>query len=303
MRFAKIYVEITDVCNLRCSFCPPTGRPPLYMCEADFELYLSRLAPFGDHLYLHVKGEPLLHPSLGDLLAIAARHGFAASVTTNGTLLEEKAGVLLGAANIRKLGISLHSHSGAADVDEYWRGVASFLELHRAVRPFPVSLRLWNRRAGVLPPETKRLWTLLRQRYPAAGEWASAADGARAIKLDEKVFANQADLFAWPELDFPQGAEARGRETNRPSGLRGFCLALRNQVAVLVDGRVVPCCLDGEGAMALGNLRDMELGDILGSVRARAIYDGFSRRTLVEELCRSCGYRRRFDSPEDTPQT
>lgn len=282
VRFPKIYLEITDVCNLSCLFCPPTGRTPEFMRLEDFERYLEKLSPFGDHLYLHVKGEPLLHPALGDLLAAAAARLFAVSITTNGTLLREKAALLLAAGNIRKLSVSLHSHSGAADVEEYWRGVAAFLDLHRATRPFPVSLRLWNRRAAALPPETERLWSLLRERYPAAGGWEEASAGGRAARLEERVFVNQAEEFGWPDLALPREDE------------KGFCRGLRNQVAVLVDGTVVPCCLDGEGAMALGSLRSSGLGEILGSPRARAIYEGFSRRELVEELCRTCGYRRRF---------
>ena len=107
---------------------------------------------------------------------------------------------------------------------------------------------------------------------------------------------NQADKFDWPELGPRQGkAEVAGAsERNGGSFCRGFCRGLRNQIGVLVDGTVVPCCLDGEGVMSLGNLRKSDLNDILASPRARAIYEGFSRRTIVEELCESCGYRQRF---------
>jgi radical SAM protein with 4Fe4S-binding SPASM domain len=256
------------------------------MSAEDFELYLDKIAPFGKHLYFHVKGESLLHPALGDFLWLAAVRGSEVSITTNGTLLEEKAEVLLGAHNVRKLSVSLHSHSGRADAEKYWLGVAAFLDKHRATRPFPVSLRLWNRGAAGLPPETERLWELLRARYPAAEVWEKASIGSLAQKLDEKVYLNQADKFTWPELGPRQDAEASDR--------RGFCRGLRNQIGVLVDGTVVPCCLDGEGVLRLGNLRESSLSDILASPRARAIYEGFSRRTIVEELCESCGYRQRF---------
>lgn len=287
---AKIYLEITNVCNLACPFCPPTRREPRFMSRKDFELYLGALAGVGDHLYFHVKGEPLLHPELGTFLELASQKGFSVTLTTNGTLLAEKADILLGAKNLRKLSVSLHSHAGAVGVEAYWRGIEAFLDLHRAApsrsrergRAFPVSLRLWNRRAGELPPETERLWELLRERYPEAGAWKEATVDRESMRLDEMVFLNQAERFDWPDPELP------GVET------RGFCRGLRNQVGVLVDGSVVPCCLDGEGSMTLGNLRDHPLGEILASPRARAIYEGFSRRELVEPLCRGCGYRRRF---------
>ena len=288
--FSKMYLEITNVCNLACPFCPPTRRAPEFMSAEDFELYLGKLAPFGRQLYFHVKGESLLHPALRDFLSLAWARGFTVSITTNGTLLEEKAELLLGARSVRKLSVSLHSHSGRADAGKYWLGVAAFLDKHRTTRPFPVSLRLWNRGTAGLPPETERLWELLRARYPAAQAWEKASIGNLAQKLDEKVYLNQADKFTWPELG-PRQSKAVG---DRAGGQRGFCHGLRNQIGVLVDGTVVPCCLDGEGSMSLGNLRESSLSDILASPRARAIYEGFSRRTVVEELCESCGYRQRF---------
>jgi radical SAM protein with 4Fe4S-binding SPASM domain len=154
-----------------------------------------------------------------------------------------------------------------------------------------VSLRLWNRDSRLLPPETERLWELIRERYPEAEAWGAAARSRDSLKLEDKVFLNQAERFAWPGAE-PEAADlgAPGAEADS----RGFCRGLRNQVAVLVDGSVVPCCLDGEGAMRLGNLKDSSLEEILSSPRAHAIYDGFSRREAVESLCRGCGYRKRF---------
>jgi radical SAM protein with 4Fe4S-binding SPASM domain len=279
---AKIFLEITNVCNLSCAFCPPTRRDASFMSPADFELFLDRIEGLGDHLYFHVKGEPLLHPSLGRFLEIAAARGFAVTLTTNGKLVADQAETLLGAASLRKLSISLHSHAGAPDLHRYWIGVEAFLDRHRERPSFPVSLRLWNRSSGCLPPGTEPLWALLRARYPAAGSWESASDQAGGLRLDDRVFLNQAEEYAWPSLSLPQ------------LDSRGFCRGLRNQVAVLVDGTVVPCCMDAEGDIPLGSLRESGLRQILESPRARSIHEGFSRRELVEPLCRTCGYRRKF---------
>lgn len=283
----KIYLEITNVCNLACSFCPPTRRKAEFLSKEDFELFLTKLEGAGKLLYFHLKGEPLLHPLLGDFLRVAGERGFSVSITTNGTLLAENAALLLGATNLRKLSISLHSHAGSPDAEAYWRGVAAFLDEHRVRPAFPVSLRLWNRSSGLLPPETERLWALLRERYSQAGTWESASGEQDSRKLDRLVYLNQAERYEWPSLSLPQN------ET------RGFCRGLRNQIGILSDGTVVPCCLDGEGVMNLGNLRELSLEAILDSPRARAIYEGFSMRRLVEPLCRSCGYRRKFSSRDD----
>jgi radical SAM protein with 4Fe4S-binding SPASM domain len=77
-------------------------------------------------------------------------------------------------------------------------------------------------------------------------------------------------------------------------GESGFCLGLREQFAVLADGTVVPCCLDRNADMALGNIFKQPINDILEGERARRIVDGFSKRQIAEELCRKCSYRQRF---------
>lgn len=280
--FSKVYLEITNVCNLACPFCPPTRRVGEFMPRERFLRILDRLGGQGATLYFHLKGEPLLHPLLADFLDLAAERGFRVSLTTNGTLLEGRADDLLGATAIGKLSVSLHSHSGAQDVDRYWQGISAFLDRHRERPSFPVSLRLWNRDSGGLPPETARLWEFLRSRYPAAGKWETVSGTGASIRLDEKVYLNQAERFAWPDPSLPD------TET------RGYCHGLRNQIGILVDGTVVPCCLDGEGVMGLGNILEASLEEITDSPRARAIHDGFSRDELAEHLCRTCGYRRRF---------
>lgn len=281
---SKIYLEITNLCNFACAFCPPTGRAGRFLGIEEFRSRLERLEGMGKHLYFHLKGEPLLHPALGTFLALAAERGFEVSITTNGSLLEKRGQELLGAARIRKLSVSLHSNAGAGEEElaAYWEGVSAFLDLHRANPVFPLSLRLWNRRMGRLPPETERLWNLVASRYGLSPDFDTAARDGSPIKLDERVYLNQAEEFAWPDLALPQ------------SETRGYCLGLRKQIGILVDGTVVPCCLDGEGVMALGNIDERPLAEILGSPRAKAMREGFSRRELVEPLCRTCGYRRRF---------
>lgn len=279
---AKLYLEITNECDLACPFCPESRREPASMRLEDFEIYLRRIEGRVEELHLHVKGEPLLHPALGDMLEAAARSRLPVSLVTNGTRLAERASLLLGARGLRKLSVSLHSRVGLPGLERYWREVEAFLDLHRLRPAFPVSLRLWNRGAAGLPPETARIWGLLEARYPGAGDWKDSSDRWKSRRLDEKVYLNQAEEFRWPGLGLPALAS------------RGTCHGIRDQVAVLVDGTVAPCCLDGEGAVPLGNLRESSLETILEAPRARAMRDGFAHRVLVEELCRTCGYRERF---------
>jgi radical SAM protein with 4Fe4S-binding SPASM domain len=102
------------------------------------------------------------------------------------------------------------------------------------------------------------------------------------VKITDRVYLNQDQEFQWPDL-----------KEVEDDGV-GFCYGLRNQIAILVDGTVVPCCLDGEGVVNLGNINTTQFSKIIESERAGNIIEGFSRREAVEELCRKCGYRKRF---------
>ena len=52
----KAYVEITNCCNLACSFCPKTRRAPRTMSAQEFDLVLSRLEGYVQYVYLHLMG-------------------------------------------------------------------------------------------------------------------------------------------------------------------------------------------------------------------------------------------------------
>jgi radical SAM protein with 4Fe4S-binding SPASM domain len=278
--FRKIYVEITNVCNLACDFCPPTDRPTKFLSVDQFDAVLDRLAGHGQHLYFHVKGEPLIHPDLGALLARAGDRAHRVTLTTNGTKLGDRAQLLLASPVVRQVNVSLHSHAGL-DGGSYWRGLETFLDAHRRSPVFPVSLRVWNRTKGAPPPGMASLWELLRSRYPVVGPWDEAGALPQGTELDRQVFLNFDEPFAWP------GDRAQDHPT-------GFCHGLTNQIAVLVDGTVVPCCLDGNGRMALGNVFETPLADLMATPRARAIREGLHQGRRVEALCRTCGFTDRL---------
>lgn len=278
--FKRAYVEITNICNLRCAFCPGTKRPERFMPPEEFRILARRLRPHTGFLYLHVMGEPLLHPQLGELLEIGAAEGFRICLTTNGTLLEQRHDLLLSAPVLHKLSVSLHSMEGnnAGALGGYLAGVwESVQALSQA--GIICALRLWNiggqetRNGEILAFLGDRLGTHpLDLPQLRRGSW----------KLGQRLYLEQAEKFDWPELEGPERTA-------------GFCLGLRDQVAVLVDGTVTPCCLDHEGDIPLGNLLAEELEGILSSPRARAVCDGFSQRRPSEALCRRCGFAERFN--------
>lgn len=272
----KAYLEITNICNLSCSFCPGTKREKAFMSPDTFRVLASKLRPHTQYLYLHLLGEPLLHPALDEILQIAAKLDFRVIITTNGTLLDKQAALLLASTAVHKLNISLQSFeaNNKGVLDEYIRSCADFAYKASVCGKICV-LRLWNNNG--LDSLNQKIETLLEDVFTKP--WHESR-GSRS--LSERVWLEPGDKFDWPDIS----AADRGDSC--------FCYGLRDQIGVLCDGTVVPCCLDHEGDIALGNLLDQNLDEILSGPRAKAIYDGFSRRQAVEELCRKCGYARRF---------
>lgn len=274
-RFQKAYVEISNLCNLRCAFCPGTRRAPGRMTEDAFSRVLSELRPYTDYLYFHLMGEPLCHPELERFLELAGRNGFRVILTTNGTLLQDRQEVLLRSPALHKVNVSLHAFEAndlSVPFEEYLARCFAFGQAAEGKKL--VVYRLWNR--GGADTQNQAILLAMHRAFP--GKWVVERKGTR---IGNRVYLEHGEKFDWPDL---------GKD---PGDVR-FCYGLRDQIGVLWDGTVVPCCLDHEGDIALGNLLETPLEEVLASPRARALYNGFSQRQAVEPLCRSCGYARRF---------
>ena len=275
-RFNKVYLEISNLCNLRCAFCPGTKRAPHRMTEEEFSALLPKIRPFSDYLYFHLMGEPLCHPLLGRFLELAGQAGFKVILTTNGTMLPKMQEVLLSAPALHKVNISLHAFEAndlAVPFSEYLRGCFAFGRA--AEGKCIISYRLWN--GGGADELNGQILDTMAEYFPRP--WAEERRGPR---LGQKIYLEYGDKFDWPDL------------TAADNGERVFCYGLRDQIGVLCDGTVVPCCLDHEGDLNLGNLHEMTMDEILETPRARAIYEGFQKGKAAEELCRKCGYATRF---------
>ena len=274
--YKRVYLEITNVCNLACSFCPGTKREKRFMSREEFSVLTEKLRGETQYLYFHIMGEPLLHPDLDHFLAVAGEKGFRVILTTNGTLLKNRGEILLNAPALHKINLSLQSFEAneGGELYDYVNQCASFAA-KAAETGIICELRLWNR--GGLDSLNDEILRLLAAAFPEPWE-----ENSRSVKLAERVFLAEDDRFDWPALE----ASDRGE--------RCFCYGLRDQAGVLVDGTVVPCCLDHEGDIPLGNLFKEELSKIMSTEKAQRIYNGFSRKTAVEPLCRRCGYARKF---------
>lgn len=275
-RFRKIYVEISNICNLQCSFCPGTKRKPYVMTAEEFKVIIQKVQPYTDFVYFHIMGEPLLHPNLKSFLDIAGQYGLKTILTTNGTLLPEVSETLLTASGLHKVNISLHSfEANAAKVsfNQYLSDCFSFGK--KAEGKILTVYRLWNH--GGADSRNKEILESMHTWFP--GQWNQSPKGTA---IGDHVFLEYGDKFDWPDLSAPC------------DNTRSYCYGMRDQIGVLCDGTVVPCCLDHEGDIPLGNIFEKSIEEILSGERAKAIFDGFQKGQITEQLCRHCGYATRF---------
>ncbi len=279
-RFAKAYIEITNVCNLNCSFCAGTKRKGGFMSLADFTLYAEKLAPYTDYVYLHIMGEPLLHPQLKEILKVCEGLGLKVCITTNGTLLPKTQDILLSSASLYKLCVSLHSfeaNNNSFSPDEYIRTCALFCNTASKKGIISV-LRMWNLQDGkAKDPNSLQFNNNAEKIILSAVGKDSVTETPRGVKLAEKLFIEYGEKFSWRQEE----ASERVR-----------CYALRDQIGVLCDGTAVPCCIDCDGVLALGNLKHDSVEQILSCELAQTIYHGFLGGNAAANYCKKCGFVR-----------
>ncbi len=246
------------------------------MSFQEFAVAAEKLRSVTKYLYFHLMGEPLLNPELPRLIDYASALGFKCAVTTNGSLLSKCFHGLLN-SKLYKINISLHSFEGTSD-DEKRGYLLSCLDFadKASKKGILCVLRLWN---GDGDGGKNEFSVELLKEYFKDGEWAFGARGAR---IRDKLHLEYGERFDWPDIHLPE------------MGDNVFCYGLSDHFGILADGSVVPCCLDSDGVMTLGNIFCEDIEKILSSPRALAIKEGFGRKHAYEELCKRCGYARRF---------
>ena len=284
MSLKRIYVEITNKCNLSCSFCQKSKRLPRSMTIEQFEIIAKQIKPYCDYVYLHVKGEPITHQNLREILEICTQNALKVNLTTNGTLLAQKKDILLQAPSMRQVNLSVHGYQPATHGPlETWLEVLTDFAEQFALNGGFVVFRFW------LLGETRRphgndlaALEYLQKRYHPMEDLRNDCS-KRSITLKKGIFISFDQEFAWPNIENPIVSE------------NGTCHGARSMIGILADGTVVPCCLDGEGACCLGNIFDTPLDEILSSKYYKEICTGFNNRLVVADLCKRCSYRLRFN--------
>lgn len=286
-QFKKIYIEITNSCNLSCSFCTP-NKNTNYLSVDKFEHIVTEIKPFTDYVYLHILGETLLHPQLSTLLDLCDTNDIKVNITTNGTLIKKKELLLLTSTSLREVNFSLHCFQelNEENKNDYLTNIFSFTEKALAKGKI-ISLRLWNldndNNKNLEVEKNRYILNEIEKQYNLDYKIDEVFIKGQGIKIKQNLYLNFEREFVWPDL------------SNTYKNERGFCYALRTHLAILVDGTVVPCCLDTNGIIDLGNIYQMPLAEILKNDRLKKIYNGFSNKKAIEELCQKCSFKEKFD--------
>lgn len=262
--YKKIYVEITNACNLSCDFCIKNQRKLKFMSEDEFKIILEKIKNHTEYLYFHVLGEPLMHPKINEFINLASL-SYKVNITTNGYLIEK----LKNNKNIRQLNISLHSYNTKYNIslDDYLNHI---FEVVDTLENTYISYRLW-----VDSNETDEILKKLNEKYNTS---LSKKDLKRNNKLKENIYLNKEEEFIWPSMN------------NNYYNENGKCYGLIDHIGVLVDGTIVPCCLDTLGIINLGNIFKDDLSSLKENKLGNEMINGFKNNKKVHELCKKCKF-------------
>ena len=273
-RFKKIYVEITNKCNLNCSFCTRTKKKKRDMSVEEFKTVIDKIKDYTDYVYLHVQGEPLLHKDLEEFLKICEDNNLKVNITTNGTLINKYVDIFNRSKSLRQINISLHSENNK---ENYYDEV--FNACSKLSSNIYISYRIWN--LNTLKP-TKELLNIVNKISEYYDVDKEKLINDKSIKVDINRFVDKDNLFQWPDM-------------NNSVEKDGFCYALKTHIGILSDGTVVPCCLDASGVIELGNIFEESIEDILNKQLTKDIIEGFRNNNAIHPLCRKCNFRERFE--------
>jgi len=271
-KYKKIYIEITNICNLSCSFCSIDKRKKESITIEKMEELLIKINDYTDYVYLHVKGEPLLHNELSKILDLCQKYNKKVNITTNGTLVKDKLKELSHPI-VRQINLSLHSEN---QKENY---LANIFETVENLKDKIIIYRYWTLEDNKLNEKSTNIVDKIKNYYDLSPETVEKIKTENHIKIRDNLYIDKKNEFIWPNLENDYYNEI------------GTCYALKDQLAILVDGTVVPCCLDSDGVINLGNIYTQDLEEIINSERYQQMKTGFLNNKVYEELCKHCSFK------------
>ncbi|RXK01347.1 radical SAM protein [Arcobacter sp. CECT 8986] len=291
-KFRKVHIEITNICNLKCTFCPPKIKPTATMSLEKFDDLNHQLKEYTKELAYHIVGDPLVLSNLNDYLNISKKNNLKVNITTTANNINEKHYEALLNSTIKQINFSINSYNANShkkSLDEYLNPIIKFIKFAQQNRhEYFINLRIWNLDETKSAKEfNKKVFNKINSEFNTNIDIEDVyKTRPKNIRIDRKIFFNFDEYFNWPNLK------------NDLVSTKGFCYGLDSHFGILSSGEVVPCCLDQNACINLGNINEKPIKDILSSKRVKNIQTGFRNNIVVEELCQKCEYRTRFDKKD-----
>lgn len=266
----RVYLEITNSCNLNCPFCDyPKGHDFLSIDE--IKDYLKQIKPYCNYVYLHIIGEPLLHPDFDEVLNTLDDMDMQLQLVTNGTLLYKYPDILNHSC-LRKLSISVHSVNGINIDTDYFKTIDRLIETETDKN---IELRFYDK--DNLSDNINNYLSQLEKKYSF-----TITSKTDSYRIKDNVYIYYQKLFKWPDIN------------DEIISSNGTCHGAIDMIAINSKSEVTLCCLDPLGLNSIGNLKKNTLKDILESNQYLKYIESFKNHQLISDLCKRCTYRLRF---------
>jgi radical SAM protein with 4Fe4S-binding SPASM domain len=288
--FKRVYLEISNICNVQCSFCPVVEKDKKLMDVAEFEAVLKEVAPLAEVVCLHLLGEPLAHPRFSEILSVCERYQTQIDLTTNGILIKRYNERIINSPCVRQVNFSIQAFKDNfpdRDLEPYLLPIFEFTRSAQASRPeLYINYRLWNQQSN--DSDNEDVFLKIESHFDVTINRNIETGAIKSKNIWNRLYLHFDSRFEWPSFSLPH------------QGTRGRCHGTINHIGIHADGTVVPCCLDKNGSIDLGNVKEQSLRDILASERFVKMRDGFLNGVLVEEFCQHCSFITRFDKSRKT---
>ena len=313
----SVYIEITNVCNLHCSFCP-CGKTPVsnhaeqasdlslenattriaesraFMPSELFEKCIAGAQEIGaTNVYFHVLGEPTLHPGFVHYLKKLEQTPLKLTLTTNGTTIERTGRQILASSAVRQVNFSTHAYAELPreTAERYLQNVLDFCSLAIVERPdLYINLRLWNVGADEASSWNSYMLMRIHETFGVEVTPGHFCSRHKSFNITGRLYLHEDTRFEWPNSSERTGKALQTRDER----FAGTCRALDTHIAILHDGHVVACCLDHSGQITLGHITEQNLAEILESPLAQNIKEGFAQHELRHPFCQTCSFCKRF---------
>lgn len=326
----SVYIEITNVCNLHCSFCPcGTGAEnkatankgnsvekssiPANRTFMDSKLFDASIAGAQEigatNVYFHVLGEPTLHPGFVHYLKKLEQTPLKLTLTTNGTTIERTGRQILASPAIRQVNFSTHAYAELPreTAEQHLQNVLDFCQIATIERPeLYINLRLWNVGAEEASPWNNYMLRRIHETFGVDVTPGHFCSRHKSFNITGRLYLHEDTRFEWPILDESsstssltlshpeQSIDRCDVEGSNSKIVVGTCRALDTHVAILHNGRVVACCLDHSGQITLGHIGKQTLSEILQTPLVCELREGFAQHELRHPFCQNCSFCKRF---------